>query len=186
MNSARTGNTARKELDRITNALLDEDIKWDVLYEKMQVAITLNLLPQMKPDAWLVPEEIRVSLTPIKMRSPEKTLFIGVKQEVLSWSAASISQWQHSDGEGQLNAFPVQSVYFSRADLAAYQSLFLLTDIHIFGGYRLGFRQSSLTGPYFLESLTDDFREGIKVDLQYQLLPVPDWRVSIVSLAVDS
>lgn len=181
------GNAATLKLPASARAdiLLSETMQY-TLVKEMQVAITLNLLPQMKPDAWLVPEEIRVSLTPIKMRSPEKTPFIGVKQEVLSWSADSIFQWQQRYREGTLDTLPEESIHLCRADLAAYQSLYLLTDIQTFGAYHLGFRQSSLTGPYFLESLTDDFREGIKVDLQYQLLPVPDWRVSIVSLAVDS
>ncbi len=148
--------------------LLTETMQ-SALAEELQVPITLNLLPQMKPDATLIPEKIIVfaGLRNMSryMENPEATehhcrqispLFEISKEAIPTYNGEPLSEILHAR---TVNITPDTSGQFDQ--------LVLLTDIRVYGDERILTNQSGLTVPLLLHEFRDD--RPVKIHFAYRI-----------------
>jgi hypothetical protein len=128
------------------------------LVKEQQVAITYYLLPQLKKDLILLPEEINLSLSLIDskkkmaylMSSEDgakpnyckkiNTLFELNKENILKRTSAEL-------------IFPEITTYLTEEDKNEYDSVAITTEIKVFGNHRLEIDQCSLTMCYKIDSM---------------------------------
>lgn len=136
-----------------TTLQLDEPKRFDILLSETmqyalqkepQVAITLNLLPQLREDALLIPEEISLDLVAIRqvgLGVTEPTALaklLVISRETLTFSPL----W-----ESTATSFPPVDYQLVDDDLAHAQELGISTTIKVFGTQHIGFNESGLTIP---------------------------------------
>ena len=130
-----------------------------------QAAITFNLIPQLREDVILIPEEINlhVSLSNSKLKAQNLEYLEG---------AEPLSFYKHYDPVFTLNKievlkrmialngdamnFPVIKMLFSKEDTEHYDEIAIATEIKIFASEKLSMNESGLTIPKILGYFDDD------------------------------
>ncbi|WP_273447868.1 hypothetical protein [Neolewinella agarilytica] len=150
--------------------LLSETMQY-ALQKEPQVAITLNLLPQLREDALLIPAEISLHLAAIEYGSTG-TVKSRALAELLVISRKALSGHPPllQDGATQ---FPMIEHQLVDEDIANAHKLGISTTIKIFGTQSLGLNESGLTIPKAVFN-TDSLPVGRKmISAQYHLGAVP-------------
>ncbi len=163
-----------------TTLQLDEPERFDILLSETmqnalqkepQVAITLNLLPQLREDALLIPAEISLHLAAMEYGSMGAVKSRALAELlVISRKALSGLPPLLQDAATQ---FPMIEHQLVDEDIANAHKLGILTTIKIFGTQSLGLNESGLTIPKDVFN-TDTLPVGRKtISAQYHLGAVP-------------
>ncbi|WP_020571911.1 SAM-dependent methyltransferase [Neolewinella persica] len=156
----------------VYDILLSETMQ-NTLKREPQVAITVNLLQQLRSDALLVPQSIVVELAAMDIRY---RAMIGV-QEPIALGALMESSRQGLAEQISLNTaeltFPEVSLKISDEALESKYSLALTTEIHVFGTQYLRFNKSGLTIPDLILSPDDRTNKDLTFRARYELRPEP-------------
>ncbi len=133
------------------------------LIKEPQVAITYNLLPQMKKETILIPENIYLHLSlidykkkieyqsaiknlqPIAFYENLEVIFMLNKAEVLK---------NNSEFKKEGFQFPEKEIHFSEKQLHNYDQITVSTEITIFQNISLKIDESGLTVPFILADLS--------------------------------
>ncbi|MFK8165649.1 MAG: hypothetical protein AB8H12_24590 [Lewinella sp.] len=156
----------------IYDILLSETMQ-NTLKREPQVAITVNLLRQLRSDVLLVPEKIVVQLAAIDIQYEE---MVWTHKPVALGTLMESSKEALSD---QINAdtavltFPEVSLTISSEMLKDKSTLALITTIHVYGTQHLRFDNSGLTIPDYILSLDDHQHTDLKFRAKYELDPEP-------------
>jgi predicted RNA methylase len=152
--------------------LLSETMQ-NTLKREPQVPITVNLLRQLRPDALLVPQRIKVELAAMDVKYQEmiwvqKPTSLGVLMES---SREAIAE-QLKDGSAGM-IFPEVFVEIPSEQLKGKSTLALITEIHVFGTQYLRLDKSGLTIPDHIVSLDDIKDADLTFKARYELQPEP-------------
>lgn len=135
------------------------------LLREPQVGISYNLLPQMKKEAVLIPEEISLHLALIDTEKKDEYLAIENNEENRDYYKNSeavftlnkteiIENFSNFKKEGF--QFPEKETYFSEEQLSNHDLIAVSTEITIFKNISLNTDESGLTVPLLLADLNHD------------------------------
>lgn len=135
------------------------------LLREPQVGITYNLLPQLKKNAILIPEEISLHLALVDMdkkteylsndeNSSEKDYYEN-SEAVFTLNKKEVLE-NNSDFKKEGFQFPEKEVRFSEDQLSKHDFITVSTEITIFANISLNIDESGLTVPLFLADLNHD------------------------------
>lgn len=135
------------------------------LVREPQVGITYNLLPQMKSEAILIPEEISLHVALVDMdkkaeyfsienNKAERNYYIN-SEAVFTLNKAEVLQ-HHSVFKNEDYTFPEEERYFSKEQLETHDFITISTEITIFQNLSLLIDESGLTAPMLLADLNHD------------------------------
>ena len=138
------------------------------LREEPQVAIMLNLIPQMQESAVFIPEEIRVSLKLLSPQDDEKFTFTGTYRpdSMQVGNAYVIGRYNCSA--------PVPKVMEVPVNYAHYTSLTMFTEIDVYGGEQLLAYNCSLNMPVKIGDVLG--KPGAKIMFTYEMTNFPGFR----------
>lgn len=132
----------------------------NALANEPQVAITYNILPQLRKDVILVPEEISLSISLVdsKKKMDFMTSTIPVKrdsyyknlQNVFTLNKEAIAT---TDKKSKELVFPKMVTELSEADKSNYNSLVIATHITVFDDQKLDVDECSLTLMYKIDTM---------------------------------
>ncbi|MBK5213920.1 MAG: hypothetical protein JJE55_09710 [Flavobacteriaceae bacterium] len=135
------------------------------LLREPQVGITYNLLPQMKKEAILIPEEVSLHLALVDM--DEKNEYLSIEnneakrdyyensEAVFTLNKVEVLQ-NSSDFKKEGFQFPEKETHFSRKQLNNHDLIAISTEITVFKNISLNIDESGLTVPLFLADLNHD------------------------------
>lgn len=151
------------------------------LVKEQQVAITYSILPQLKEEVILIPEEIKLSLCLINSKkkmeyltshenlkpdyfNKKNTVFVLNKEEVLNNKSTPLE-------------FPEITTLISEQDKKEYTSVAIATEICVYGEEKLEIDQCSLTMIYKLSDMEKvQLNEGVVT--QYIVNEKPGFKVN--------
>lgn len=147
------------------------------LQKEPQVAITLNLLPQLREDALLIPAEISLHLIAIKHQEMGAMKATVLKELlVLSRKALSFSTLVKNTAK----PFPQVDYQLTDNDIIQAHEFGVSTNIKVFGTQFLGFNECSLTIPKVIINV-EALPVGKKtISCQYHLGPKPGMISTII------
>ena len=156
---------------------LPEDVTMDLvisetmqraLFQEPQVAIMLNLIPQMANHAIFIPEEISVGLKLISRDEVEKVGLIGkYDPETVSLGALyTIGRQQCKPHEPCVKQIPAQP--------GKLNTLCYFTDIVVFADEQLHAYNCTLNSPVVIADITEN--AGKKICFQYDMSSAPEFR----------
>jgi hypothetical protein len=134
------------------------------LLREPQVGITYNLLPQMKKDIVLIPEEISLHVALVDMEKKAEYLSIDNNAEkdyyenseaVFTLNKMEVLQ-NNSEFKKEGFQFPEKEVSFSEEQLSNHDFITVSTEITIFKDISLNIDESGLTVPMLLADLNHD------------------------------
>lgn len=139
------------------------------LKQEPQVAITLNLAPQLAPGGILVPERIEVKACLADPRREVVTYdTAGDIQERLRVELGTVFELSLDTLPSLASEFPWTPIAIPAARPEAAKRFMLLTHIATFGNIRLGDYECSLNGPVAIQEL-DDPAPDSSVEFRYQI-----------------
>ncbi len=159
------------------------------LAREPQVAITYNLLPQLKRDAILIPEQINLHLCLINTRLQQEIMlgnevnsstsyfknidpiFTLSKKEVVFYPS-NIDLSNHQ--------FPLKETILSNEDIESYNLIAISTELNVFEDCRLLINESGLTIPKILDYQTKE-KPIARVLSQYILSNEPGMRTTLIT-----
>ena len=135
------------------------------LLREPQVGITYNLLPQLKKNAILIPEEISLHLALVDMDKKTEYLsndensserdYYENSEAVFTLNKKEVLE-NNSDFKKEGFQFPEKEVRFSDEQLSKHDFITVSTEITIFENISLNIDESGLTVPLFLADLNHD------------------------------
>ncbi len=147
------------------------------LLKEPQVAITYNLLSQMKKETILIPENISLHLSLIDYKkkmeyqktieSPQPIVFYENTEAVFMLNKAEVFK-NSSEFKKEGFQFPEKEIHFSEKQLHNYDQISVSTEITIFQDISLKVDESGLTAPFILADLYQD-QKIIGIKTQYVL-----------------
>lgn len=135
------------------------------LFHEPQVAITYNLLPQMKEETILIPENISLYLTLIDQKKKTKYQTVTEKVVPMDFYENSEAVFTLNKDEVLKNSeefkkedfqFPVKETTFCKEKLHNHDQITVTTEITIFENISLNINESGLTLPLLLANLEQD------------------------------
>ncbi|KAB7728074.1 hypothetical protein F5984_20190 [Rudanella paleaurantiibacter] len=152
------------------------------LKEEQQVAISLNIVPQLRPDALLIPEQIRLTLALIHYQRPAEAHQIPVPivspvADVFLLNRETL--WQHSPSYRPHHlpyVFPSMTIATPQEGVQASTQPHLLTEITVYQNVTLNFNQSGLTMPFPLRQFSGKIPAQMR--FEYNVDRVPGLRVT--------
>jgi len=151
------------------------------LDSEQQVPIVMNLLPQLRSDAILIPEKIDVSAVQMRIdwMHATKTGDAFCKQlgSVIELSRNEIERMTAGLKNGEQIQFSSKVFTVSSASLKTHNELSLLTEIQIFDTTWLRTFDSGLTVPKGVYSFSDDTEKEFKFKMQYVVDGDPGVRI---------
>ncbi len=151
------------------------------LMREPQVEIIYNLLPQIKKEVILIPEEISLHLALVDIDKKNKYQSIEdnkSKKDYYENSEAVFTLNKAEVLQNNLNfkkegfQFPEKETYFSKEQLNNHDFIAITTEITIFKNISLNIDESGLTVPLFLADLNND-QTVIGAKTQYIVGPEP-------------
>ena len=151
-----------KDLD--ADILLVECLQ-HALAREPQVSITYNLLPQMKKDAILIPEDISLHIAMIDCKKKNEYLYSNGDGQNLDYYENSEAVFSLNKAEVLKNCpstqqkrleFAEKEIHFSKEQLKNYDQISIATEITIFQNIHLNIYESGLTIPLLLADLSND------------------------------
>ncbi len=148
----------------IADILLVECMQHALLREP-QVGITYNLLPQMKKDTILIPEEVSLHLALVDMDKKREYQSIEHNKSEKDYYENSEALFTLNKAEVLQNSsafkkegfqFPEKETHFSKEQLSNHDFIVISTEITIFENISLNIDESGLTVPLFLADLNHD------------------------------
>ncbi len=162
------------------------------LRKEPQVAICMNIVPQLPEHAVMIPEQIILSaaLINVSKRMQEKldnilepnsvfeldTIYTLNKEEILKNSSL------HRQNNGGSYLFPKKVVSIPTEIIDDYPTLHILTDIHIYKEERLLIDESQLTMPIKIAELKQD--RPSEITFQYRTGEMPEVQFSFEKILV--
>jgi hypothetical protein len=143
------------------------------LGKEQQVPIVENLMKQVRKDAILIPEKVRIDLALLKTtvfeedeKEEDYMLRLG---ELFELSAQTLAtEFSKAWRVGEQLFFPKKNFFISKEQFDAFKQLVLITEIQVFDKVKITFNQSSLTIPVGIkqpQERKDTYLEiGYKVD----------------------
>ncbi len=133
------------------------------LSREPQVAITHNLISQAREDVILIPENISLYFTLINsVKEKEYLMNVAEKKEVDYMSFSEVvfelnktTMKTYSEPLPSDFKFPRTQTVFTEHELINSDVLAITTEIHIYGGEQLSFRESGLTVPLMIKRLKE-------------------------------
>ncbi len=122
--------------------LLSETMQY-TLQREHQVPITQYLVPRLRDDVVLIPQEIKVALAALEMVGGGGDWLVTPLSPLLELSKAGLTSSLTSTGAPGTEAAPHELFLPPRAEVKGV--LVLTTDIHIYGTEHLGYNESGLT-----------------------------------------
>ncbi len=122
--------------------LLSETMQYS-LQREHQVPITQYLVPRLREDVVLIPQEIRVSLATLGPTGGTGEWLVTPYAPLVVLSKKGLINPSTTDGTPGTEAIPQELLIPARAD--AQGILSLTTDIRVYGEHSLGFNESGLT-----------------------------------------
>lgn len=156
------------------------------LKNEPQVSITLNLLPQMKPDCYLIPERIVVDLGVLDFKRnfermqgnlsacSDYYLKMGRVLDFGKETALSVSEDRRRDINK--NAFECDSVPCLPSLEARFNAVYLMTEICVFGNCWLKPYESSLNLPLKISNSTDLVVGSHRLNFYYEIDSKPQFK----------
>lgn len=160
------------------------------LIKEPQVAITYNLLSQMKKETILIPENISLHLSLIDYKKkieyqktiespqPQPIVFYENTEAVFMLNKAEVCK-NSSDFKKEGFQFPEKEIHFSEEQLSNYDQITVATEITIFQDISLKMDESGLTAPFILADLNQD-QKIIGVKTRYILGANPGLAIQLV------
>ncbi len=135
------------------------------LLREPQVGITYNLLPQLKKDAILIPEEVSLHLALVNMDEKNEYLsnenneakrdYYENSEAVFTLNKAVVLQ-NSSDFKKEGFQFPEKETHFSKKQLNNNDLIAISTEITVYKNISINIDESGLTVPLFLADLNHD------------------------------
>ena len=135
------------------------------LLREPQVGITYNLLPQLKKDAILIPEEVSLHLALVNMDEKNEYLsnenneakrdYYENSEAVFTLNKAEVLQ-NSSDFKKEGFQFPEKETHFSKKQLNNNDLIAISTEITVYKNISINIDESGLTVPLFLADLNHD------------------------------
>jgi predicted O-methyltransferase YrrM len=151
------------------------------LVKEQQVAITHHILPQLRKDVLLLPEEINLSLSLIDSKKKMAYLMSsedGVLPDYCK-KVNSIFELNKdnilSRNSGEL-VFPEITTFLREEDKSEYDSVAITTEIKVFGNHRLEIDQCSLTMCYKID-LMENVKSKKGLVTQYLVNETPGTKI---------
>ena len=160
----------------------------NALRNEPQVAITYNLLPQLKKETILIPENISLFLSLINLEKKNK-------YQTATENFKAIDFYENSEAVFKLNKeevfkndnefkkegfqFPEKESHFSKEQLSNYNMITISTEITIFDTISLKIYESGLTTPLILADLKYD-QNIIGAKTQYTLGANPELATQLI------
>jgi predicted RNA methylase len=150
------------------------------LVKEQQVAITYNILPQLKNDVFLLPKEIKLNLCLINNKKQHDYLmglegiepdYYRTKNNLFLVNKENVLQNKHTG-----LAFPEVTTILTEEDKAMFDKIVISTEICVFDDERLEINQTSLTIMYHIDEM-DHVRNYNKITTQYTVSEVPGFAV---------
>lgn len=159
--------------------LLISETMQQALNNEPQVSILLNLLDQVRTDAFMIPERIDVRLARFNTKQYFETqLGHGCHEfnkpiaKVLSVNQSTLRNWLQMDWRN----VPFKEMCNSRIEIEPYiegEVLYLLTEIKVFDEFKLTLNECSLNMPLKLKGVEGYKHKSHYIDFYYQLGPKP-------------
>lgn len=157
------------------------------LSKEPQVAITLNLLPQLNKDVILIPESIKVDAAIINWTKAQSYLLgnkvksdsrIIVKRifDLNKTTAKNIIE--NSPTEQGVFKFPVETIELPLKIEEGYDELILDTTINTYANNQLSGNSCSLTLPYRIKNV---IKPGQKIQFQYRISQIPKFEYTVLN-----
>ncbi|QQX77470.1 MULTISPECIES: hypothetical protein [Aequorivita] len=137
-----------------TDILLIECMQ-HALVREPQVGITYNLLPQMKKDVILIPEEISLHVALVDMEKKGEENYYENSEAVFTLNTKEVLE-NYSEFKKEGFHFPEKEVAFSEEQLSNHDFIAVSTEITIFKDISLKIDESGLTVPMLLADLNYD------------------------------
>lgn len=155
-------------IDQQPDILISETMQAGLRAEP-QVAILQNLIPQAKEDAYIIPQNIALSLGLYDKKISSKNI---QKEDIYQEHPVFETNFITSEHPG--TTFPTIHTHFQTKSLTKSRSIFLLTEIQVFEDERISFDQSGLTLPLKIMDLPDGQSTNFSISSNYQLKPHPE------------
>jgi len=174
------------ELGKKADILLVECLQHALLKEP-QVAITCNLISQMKKEAVLIPEKIEVYVGLLNMTKRQEELESGrlegysedwyLNSECIFQLDKNIRDTINGRFSLQEYEFPEVSTLFSDEERIQFDTISIQTEIKIYESLCLSLNESGLTAPYMIASF-DRNPEITGLTTQYEIGVSPGFRIA--------
>lgn len=143
------------------------------LTRESQVAITYNLIPQLPKSVTLIPEEITLHVAFIDTKKQDEHRFKADPNLEIDYLAKIGEVFTLNKESALANITPSSSLTFPEVEILFPKDLLkdktsavILTEIQVYGSYRLDFWESGLTIPTIFADLSHE-KELIGVKTQY-------------------
>jgi len=153
------------------------------LVKEQQVAITYNLIPQLRKDVLLLPEEINLSICLIDSKKKMNYLMHSVDGSPPDYFKKINSIFELSKEEirrKELNlgklVFPEITTYLPKEDVNEYDSVAITTEIKVFGNHTLDIDQCSLTMCFKID-LMENVKSKKALKTQYLVNEKPGTKI---------
>ncbi len=128
------------------------------LVKEQQVAITHHILPQLRKDVLLLPEEINLSLSLIDSKKKMEYLMSSEGGAIPNYykkinSLFELNKDNILSRKSEELVFPEITTFLTEEDKNEYDSVVITTEIKVFGNHRLEIDQCSLTMCYKIDSM---------------------------------
>lgn len=158
------------------------------LVKEQQVSITYNLIPQLKKDVILVPEEIKLSISVIDLK--KKMVFvnsldydskINYHKDINSVFVLNKAEIQKNKTQYKPEGFEFSEVttFISDVDKKNFTHIIIATDICVFENEKLSIDECSLTMAYKLAKM-EDIASYSKIKTTYIVNEVPGLKIEWV------
>jgi hypothetical protein len=155
----------------------------NALHKEPQVSIFLNLVPQVHPDALVIPQSIIVDAGLLSLRKREQNMFGQLPKEDCYKMLATVMELNKANIlAGRGNLLGTQFVKIPAEFTGEYSRLALFTTIQVFADNYLSHWQSSLNMPQILVDLRQD--KLSQVELNYFIDKKPGFRITNKSSCV--
>ena len=155
------------------------------LVKEQQVAITYNLIPQLKKDVVLIPEEIKLSIGLINSKKDMERM-TNLDENYVSNHYKEINTVFHLNikeiHKNYLNhlvpiAFPEITTLLTEEDKKNYDQIVIATDITVFGDEKITMNQTSLTMPYKIGE-TNKIEDKKGLTSKYEISENPSLKIN--------